>query len=97
MNLLYTSWNEHDERRLYEYLGDKKFILTNYLSKGAVVNTILKDAIKNNCWYVASLRNGHMRAQKNDDTFEEVLVVDSEETARRAWGCETNAPDFGIR
>ena len=43
-----TDWSESDDRSLYAYLYNKRFAMTNYLSRGTVTNEILRQAIHEN-------------------------------------------------
>lgn len=69
-----TTWTKNDENRLYKFLTGKDFILTNFLSRGAIHNTILEDFIKENSLFVKIINSGQMKAQKDDTTFCEVAV-----------------------
>ena len=69
-----TSWTIDDERRLYSFLNGKDFILTNFLFRGDIHNTILEDFIKTNNLNVKILKEGQMKAQKDNTTFQEVAV-----------------------
>jgi site-specific DNA-adenine methylase len=78
----YGIWTEKDEHDLYAYLQDKRFAMTNYMIRGSLTNNILVRAIDSNKWNTAVLRTGQMRAQRDNSTFTELLVCDSDETAR---------------
>lgn len=77
----YGVWTEKDECDLYMYIAGKRFIMTNFMRRGDAVNTILADFIAAYGWPHRVLRTGKMRAQRDtDQTYEEVIVADSEET-----------------
>lgn len=69
-----TSWTIDDENRLYRFLLQKDFILTNFLFRGTVRNTILEKFIEDNKLYVKIIKEGQMKAQKDDSIFQEVAV-----------------------
>lgn len=76
----YGIWNEHHENSLYAWMKDVRFVMTNYIRRGALTNDILSNAITVNNWSTAELRVGKMRAQKDDSSFIELIVCDSAET-----------------
>jgi DNA adenine methylase Dam len=69
-----TSWTADDEKRLYSFLKGKDFVLTNFLFRGDIHNTILEDFIKENNLNVKVIKEGQMKAQKDDTIFQEVAV-----------------------
>jgi DNA adenine methylase Dam len=69
-----TSWTAEDEKRLYSFLNGKDFILTNFLFRGDIHNTILEDFIRDNKLNVKVIKEGQMKAQKDDTIFQEVAV-----------------------
>lgn len=69
-----TSWTIADEKRLYKFLNGKDFILTNFLFRGDVRNTILERFIKESNLFVSIIKEGQMKAQKDNSTFQEVAV-----------------------
>lgn len=74
-----TSWTEQDEKRLYEFLRGKDFILTNFLVRGELKNSILDNFIKENNLHVRVIKEGQMKAQKDDSIFQEVVVSNNPE------------------
>lgn len=69
-----TSWTADDEKRLYSFLNGKDFILTNFLFRGDIHNTILEEFIRDNNLNVKVIKEGQMKAQKDDTIFQEVAV-----------------------
>ena len=69
-----TSWTADDEKRLYAFLKGKDFVLTNFLFRGDIHNTILEEFIKDNNLNVKVIKEGQMKAQKDDTIFQEVAV-----------------------
>jgi len=69
-----TSWTVADENRLYAFLKGKDFVLTNFLQRGELKNTILENFIRDNNLYVKVVKEGQMKAQKDDSIFKEVAV-----------------------
>lgn len=71
-----TVWGEDKEQLLYKYISDKRFILTNYIKKGDVINPFLTEFIKTKPHFI--IRQGKMKSQKNDDEFIELVVFSDE-------------------
>lgn len=69
-----TSWTVDDENRLYRFLQGKDFILTNFLVRGPIRNNILENFIQRYSLNVKVLKEGQMKAQKDDTIFQEVAV-----------------------
>lgn len=69
-----TSWTADDEKRLYSFLKGKDFVLTNFLFRGDIHNTILEEFIRDNNLNVKVIKEGQMKAQKDDTIFQEVAV-----------------------
>jgi site-specific DNA-adenine methylase len=81
-----TSWSEGDEHDLYSYLTCKRFLLTNFITRGDMRNDILADEIKLHGWKYRVLREGKMRAQRDkNQSYVELLVADSEETMSKVF------------
>ncbi len=76
-----TAWGSVDENCLYSYLTGKRFLMTNFLTRGELTNHILVSAIDEKGWVYRILREGKMRAQRDKDkTYTEIIVADSENT-----------------
>lgn len=70
-----VGWNEKDEAKLYDFLKNKRFVMTNFLRRGDLYNELLRKAIADNGWSYETLRRGKMTAQKDRDaTFDEIVV-----------------------
>lgn len=69
-----TSWTIDDENRLYRFLKGKDFILTNFLQRGQIRNKVLESFVKENQLNMKVIKEGQMKAQKDDTIFQEVAV-----------------------
>ena len=85
----YGGWNEDDNHRLYDYLKGLRFVMTDFLKKGDLTNTILETAISDNGWVYTELRSTKMKAQRDrTDAPLEIIAADSVDTMRMVY------PDF---
>lgn len=68
-----STWTVDDEIRLYEFLKDKRFMLTNYLQRGETVNVYLEKFIQDLGLNVIDISQAR-KAQKSDVESKEVLI-----------------------
>ncbi len=74
-------WTINDEKRLYNFLSNKNFCMTNIIKRDEKTNEILISAIKKYKWIFKEIEFKNNKAARKKTNIKEIIIFNSVETS----------------